>query len=138
MVYNQVFKVMEKSAENIEEKKKTDRRKRWKVKRKKNKQYEETQIATTYIFGFKLYFAQKHSLNKSCLYHKFYLQVLCVAGYLKHINNTQKLNIHKYKNYNIIEIYMNRLSITTQIFIVIYCLIMMLGKCLYFLKKTFG
>ena len=42
---------------------------------------------------------------------------LCVAGYLKHSNNTPKLNIHKYTNYNIVGICINRLSITTQIFI---------------------
>ena len=27
---------------------------------------------------------------------KFYSQALCVAGYLKHSNDTPKLNIHKY------------------------------------------
>ena len=47
---------------------------------------------------------------------KFYLQFLCVPGYLKHGNNTLKLNIYKYTNYDLIEIYINRLSITTQIF----------------------
>ena len=87
------------------------------MKRKKSEEYEEGQLTTIYIFGFKLYFAQKHSLKKSCLYLytiKFYLQFLCVAGYLKHSNDTPKLNIHKYTNYNIIEIYINRLSTTTQ------------------------
>ena len=39
---------------------------------------------------------------------KFYSQTLCVAGYLKYSNDTPKLNIHKYTNYNIIEIYINR------------------------------
>ena len=53
---------------------------------------------------------------------KFYLQFLCVAGYLKHSNDTPNLNIHKYTNYNIIEIYINRLSTTTQIYIVLYCM----------------
>ena len=74
--------------------------KHWKVKRKKSKEYEKSQITTIYIFGFKLYFAQKHSLKKSCLYLytiKFYLQFLCVAGYLKHSNDTPKLNIYKHK-----------------------------------------
>ena len=48
---------------------------------------------------------------------KFYLHFLRVVGYLKHSNDTPKLNIHKYTNYNIIEIYINRLSNTMQIFI---------------------
>ena len=39
---------------------------------------------------------------------KFYLQFCC--------SDTAKLNIHKYTNYNITEIYINRLSTTTQIF----------------------
>ena len=41
----------------------------------------------------------------------------CVVGYLKHSNDTPKFNKHKYTNHNIIEICINRLSITTQIFI---------------------
>ena len=71
---------------------------------------------------------------------KFYLQFLCVAGYLKHSNDTPNLNIHKYTNYNIIEIYINRLSTTTQIFIAMDYLIMMSEKYLYFRKrkKAFG
>ena len=36
---------------------------------------------------------------------KFYLQILCVAGYLERRNDTPNLNINKYTNYNIIEIY---------------------------------
>ena len=66
---------------------------------------------------------------------KFYLQFLCVAGYLKQINDTPKLNINKYTNYNIIEIYINRLSITTQTLMAMYCLIMMSVKYLYFKRR---
>ena len=44
-------------------------------------------------------------------------------------------NIHKYTNYNIIEIYINRLSNTTQISIVMDYLIMMSDKCIYFRKR---
>ena len=71
---------------------------------------------------------------------KFYLQFLCVAGYLKHSNDTPNPNIHKYTNYNLIEIYINRWSITTQIFIAMDYLIMMSEKYPYFRKrkKTFG
>ena len=58
------------SAENIEEKKETDRRRTLKSEEKKNEEYKESQITTIYIFGFKLYFARKHNLNKSCLYHQ--------------------------------------------------------------------
>ena len=50
---------------------------------------------------------------------KCYLQFLCDTGCLKHSNDTLKLNIHKYTNYNMIKIYINRLSTTTQIFIVV-------------------
>ena len=41
-----VFLVMGWSAENIKEKKKTDKKKHGKVKRKKNEEYEESQITT--------------------------------------------------------------------------------------------
>ena len=75
--------------------------KHWKLKRKKNEEYEESQITTIYIFGFKLYFARKHNLRKRCLCHQILLQFLCVAGYLKHSNDTPNLNIHKYTNYDI-------------------------------------
>ena len=73
--------------------------KHWKVKRKKNGEYEESQITAICIFGFKLYFARKNNLKKSCLYvyiSKSYLQFLWVAEYLKHSSDTPKLNIHKY------------------------------------------
>ena len=113
--------------------------KHWKVKRKKNEEYEESQITTVYIFGFKLYSAPKHSLKKSCLHLytiKFYLQFLCVAGYLKDTNDTARLNIQKYTNYNIIEIYMNRISIRTLIFIVMdYSLMMSEEKYFHFRKR---
>ena len=112
--------------------------KHWKVKRKKSKEYEKSQITTIYIFGFKLYFAQKHSLKKSCLYLytiKFYLQFLCVAGYLKHSNDTSKLNIYKHTNYNIIGLYINRVSTTTLIFIAMDYSILMSEKYFSFRKR---
>ena len=37
-----------------------------KVKRRKNEEYEERQITTTYIFGFISFFAQKHNFKKTC------------------------------------------------------------------------
>ena len=36
---------------------------------------------------------------------RLYLQFLCAAGYLKRSNDTPNLNIHKYTDYNTIEIY---------------------------------
>ena len=102
------------------------------MKTKKNDEYEEIQITTICIFGFKSYFARKHNLKKFVYTIDFYLQFLCVAGYLKHSNDTPNLNIHKYTNYSIIGIYINRLSTTTQILIEIDYLIMMREKYLSF------
>ena len=119
-----VFLVIGWSAKNIKEKKKTDRRKTLKSEEKEKRRIWGK--SNNNNFGFKLYFAWKHNLKKSCLYHfytkfvdtKFYLQFLCVAGHLKHSNDTPNLNIHRHTNYNIIKIYINRLSTTTpQIFI---------------------
>ena len=66
---------------------------------------------------------------------KFYLQFLCISVYLKHSNNYVHNSENKYTNYNIIEICINRLSTTTQIFIAIDYLIMMPEKYLYFRKR---
>ena len=65
----------------------------------------------------------------------FYLQFSCVARYLKRSNDTLELNIHKYTNYNIIEVYINRLSTTTQIFIAMDYLILMSEKYHHFRKS---
>ena len=102
------------------------------MERKKNEEYEESQQK---VFGLKLYFAQKHNLKKIVYSTNFYLQFLSVAGYLKHSIDTANLNIQKYTNYNLIEIYINRLSITTQVFIEMYYLIMMSKKHHYFRKR---
>ena len=48
---------------------------------------------------------------------KLNLQFLYVALYLNYSNDAPKLNMHKYTNYNTIEIHINRLSTTMQIFI---------------------
>ena len=72
--------------------------------------------------------------KKLCILSSF-IYSFCVAGYLKHSNDTSKLNIHKYTNFNIIEIYINRLSITPQIFIAMDYLTMMSEKYLYFKKR---
>ena len=67
---------------------------------------------------------------------KFYLQFLCVAESLKHSNDTPKLKIYKYTNYNMIKIYINRLSTTTQIFIAMDYSIMISEKYFHFRKKA--
>ena len=112
-----VFLVIGWSGENIKQEKKTGRRKAMKSEENKNEEYEESQITTKYIFGFKIHFTQKHNLKKVLYTIKFYLQFLCVAGHLKHSNDTPNLNIHNYINCNIIKIYINRLRSATQIFI---------------------
>ena len=69
-----------------------------------------------YLFYKKLYFAQKHSSKSkrsskkvtSSLQHHISFTFLCAEGYLKR----SKANIHKYNNYYLIEIYINRLSLT--------------------------
>ena len=109
------------------------------MKRKKNEEYEESQIRT-YTFLVLNYILLENITWKKVVYTiKFYLQFLSVPGYLKHSNDTPNLNIRKYTNYNIIEIYINRLSTTRQIFIPMDYLIVMSEKYLYFRKeKTIG
>ena len=82
------------------------------------------------------YILQENIVWKKVAYTiKFCLQFSCVAGYLKHSNDTPELNIHKYTNYNIIEIHINRLSTTTQILIAMDYLILMSEKYLYFRER---
>ena len=101
---------MGRSAENIQ-KTKTDRKKKMKSEEKVERRIWRKSNNNNIDLCFKLYFARNHSLKKVHLYTiKFYL---FTAGYLKHSNDTPKLNILKYTNYHIIEIYINRLS-TTQ------------------------
>ena len=50
------------------------------MKRKKNEEYKESQTTTINISGFtsyikKKYFAQKHSLKKSSLYHHILFKI---------------------------------------------------------------
>ena len=75
------------------------------------------------------------SIKKAVSAITFYLQFLCVAGYLKRSNGTPKPNIHKYTNYNIIEIYINRLSTTTQIFMAMDYLILTSENYIHFRKR---
>ena len=50
-----VFLVRGRGAENIEKRRKQTEEKYWKMKRKKNEEYKESQIATINIFGFTFY-----------------------------------------------------------------------------------
>ena len=100
-------------AENIE---------RW--GKKENEEYKESQITKTNIFGFtfikKKIILFQNTVSKKLVYIiTFYLHFLCVAGYLKRSNDTPNLIIDKYANYNIIEIYINRLNTAMQISIAI-------------------
>ena len=106
-----VFLVMGRSAENIEEKKKADIRKSLKNEEKENRRIRESQIKK-YTSLFLNYILLENLIWKKVVHiMKFSLQFSCVAGYLKQSNNTPKLNIHKYTNYNIIEIYINRAGV---------------------------
>ena len=100
-----VFLVMGRSAENIEEKKKTDRRKTLKSEEKEKRRIRGKSKNNNIQF-----LLEKIVWKKVVYTIKVYLQVLCVAEYLKHNNNTPNSSIHKYTNYNVIEIYINRLS----------------------------
>ena len=59
------------------------------MKRKKNEEYEESQITTIYIFGVQLYFARKYNLKKVVYTIKFYLQFVWMFN---NSNNTPNLN----------------------------------------------
>ena len=96
------------------------------MKRKKNEEYEESQITAQYTSLVLNHILLKNIIWKKVVHTiKFYLQIFCVARYWKHSNHNIHNSNDKYTNYNIIEIYINRLSATTQIFIAMDCLIMM-------------
>ena len=107
------------------------------MKRKNNEEYKESQITTIRISDFKLYFARKHNLKKSCLYRQVLFTVFMCCGIFETHNDKMHNSNDKYANYNVIEIYINRLSSTTQIFIAMDYLIMMSEKYLYFRKGHF-
>ena len=102
--------------------------KHWKVKRKKNEEYQESQIPTIHIFGFKLYFARKHNLKKRLFIPSIFIYSFHALQDIWNTNDTLNLIIYKCTNYNIIEIHINRLITTTQIFIAMDYLIMMSEK----------
>ena len=116
----------------LKKKRKQAEEKHWKVKRKKNEEYEESQITTIYIFiGFKLYFARKHILKTICLYLYTIPWNFIYSFYaLQDVWNT--VMIHQssiYINIQVmIKICINRLSTTTQMFIAMDYSIMMSEK----------
>ena len=116
----------------LKKRRKQTEEKHWKVKRKKNEEYEESQITTIYIFiGFKLYFARKHILKTICLYLYTIPWNFIYSFYaLQDVWNT--VMIHQssiYINIQVmIKICINRLSTTTQMFIAMDYSIMMSEK----------
>ena len=70
-----VFLVMGWSAGNIEEKKKTDRRKTLKSEEKEKRRIRGKSNNNSIQVGVKLYFAQKQNLKRSCLYHQILFTV---------------------------------------------------------------
>ena len=122
-------KTLKKRRKQTEEKQKKEKRRMQRKSKNNNKHL------WFYLLYKKVYVARKHSLKKSSLYHHILLQFLCVVGYLKRSNDTPNLNIHKYTNYNMIEIYIIRLSTTTQIFRTIDYLILMSEKYFNFRKR---
>ena len=109
------------------------------MKRKKNEECKksQSQITAINIFGFTFYIKnyvllENIVLKKAVYAIAFYLQFLCVAGYLKRSNDTSKLNIHKYTNYDIIA---NRLSTTTQILIAMDYFRLVTEKYFHFRKR---
>ena len=113
------------------------------MKTKKNEECKECQITTT-ISGFTFFIKNyillinilvKGKKVKSSSYHHISFTVFMRCRYLKRSNDTPKLNIHKYNNYNIIKIHINRLTLTMQILIAMDYLILMSEKYLYFTKR---
>ena len=127
------------SAENIKEKKKTDRRKTLKSEEKEKRRIQGKSNNNNTTLWFKIIFCLYHFVYILLMYFgytvKSYLEFLCVSEILKHSNDTANLNINKYTNYDIIEIYIKRSSTTTQFFIAMDYLIMMSEKYLYSRKR---
>ena len=117
----------------LKKRRKQAEEKHWKVERKENEEYEESQIIAVYIFGFKLYFARKYDLKN--LFKLFMPSNFIYSFYaLWDIWSTVIIHqsyIYKIQNCNIIDIYINRLSITTHIFIAMDYLIMMSYKNIF-------
>ena len=91
--------------ENIEKKNKTERIKtfkneeeeKWKIQGKSNNNKKHHWF---YLLYKKNYILLESIVGKKAVStFTFYLQFLCVAGYLNRSNDVPKLNIHKYTNY---------------------------------------
>ena len=79
----------------MEEKKKTGRKKHWKVKRKKKKRNIRKVKWQQYTSLVSNDILLENVIWKKVVYTiKFYLQFLFVEGYLKHSNDAPNLNIH--------------------------------------------
>ena len=103
---------------------------KWKMKRKKNEEYEESQITTINISGFTFY-VKNYMLLKNIVWEN----VVYASSFIYSFYHTPKFNIHKYTNHNIIEICIYRLSTITDIFIAMDYLILQSEKYLHFRKS---
>ena len=137
-----VFLVRGRAAENIEGKIKTDGRKTLinedKEKRRiQGKLNNNNENLWFYLF-IKNYILLKNIVVKGkkvkgSLYHHTYSFYALQDIWNAVPNDTPKLNIYKYNSHNITQIYINRLSLTMQIFIAMNYL--MLEKYLHFKKR---
>ena len=96
------------------------------------------------IFGFTFFIKNyillknivvKGKKVKSSLYYHISFTVFMRRRIFETRQWYTKVNIHRYNNYNIIELYINRLSLTIQIFIAMDYLILTSEKYLYFRKR---
>ena len=130
--------------ENIEEKIKTDRRKTLinedKEKRRIQGKSNNNNEHLWFYFFIKNDILLKNIVVKSkkvksSLYHHISFTVFMCCRIFETQQWYTKANISKCNSYNIIEIYINRLSLTMQLFIAMDCLILMSEKYLHFRKQ---
>ena len=146
-------------AENIEKRRRKIEEKHWKIKRKKNEEYRESQITTINIFGFTFYIknhilleniACKRVVSTIIFYLRYALQDIWNAGYLKRrifetLQDTWNAVMIQQSSYGFAlvfrahdlrpEIYVNRLGTATKIFIAIDYLILRSEKYVHFRKR---
>ena len=113
------------SAEDIEKRITQTKEKHWKVMRKRNGEYKESQITTInnlwfYLLYQKLYFARKHSSKKVVYTITSYLQFFALQGIWNAVMIRQSSYgfVLVFRPHDILpQIYINRLGTATQVFI---------------------
>ena len=129
-------------AENIEKRRRKIEEKHWKIKRKKNEEYRESQITTINIFGFTFYI-KNHILLENIACKRVVSTIIFYLRYaLQDIWNAVMIQQSSYGFALVFrahdlrpEIYVNRLGTTTKIFIAMDYLILMLEKYVHFRKR---